>query len=64
MGMFSVKITFDRKNPVTKRLEQDTVREGILEAKDAPAAKTQYLKQFKKNEPHRRRVKSVVVHTA
>ena len=64
MGMFKVKITFDRKNPVTKAMEYDSVREGMLEAQDARKAKTAYLKQFKKNEPTRRRIKSVEVHTA
>lgn len=64
MGMFRVTVTFDRKNPVTKKLEENSVREGTLEAKDARHAKTLYLKQFKKNEPTRRRIKSVEVHTA
>lgn len=64
MTIFRVTVTFDRKNPVTGKYEEDSIREGTLDAGDARKAKTAYLKQFKKNEPTRRRIKSVEVRPA
>lgn len=61
MAKYKVKIIFDRLNPITKKMEKETYREGVFSAVNAEAAKELYLKQFRRNEPTRRRIRSVKV---
>jgi hypothetical protein len=61
MPKFQVTVTFDRINPTTKKLEKNSVREGMFFTIDAATAKAGYLQQFKKSEPTRRKIHKVVV---
>lgn len=61
VAKYKVKIIFDRLNPITKKMEKETYREGVFSAVNAEAAKELYLKQFRRNEPTRRRIRSVKV---
>lgn len=61
MPKYKITVTFDRKNPVTKKLEKKAVREGIFYSTDRESAKESYLKIFKQNEPDRRKIHKVEV---
>lgn len=61
MPQYRVTVRFDRLNPVTNKLEKQSVREGTLAAASSLEAKDKYLKQFRKNEPTRRKIHHVEV---
>ena len=61
MPQYRVKVTFDRLNPKTKALEKNAVREGTFWAVTREAAKKLYLRQFKENEPTRRKIHKIEV---
>lgn len=51
MPLFRVKVTFDRKNMVTGRLEKNSVRESEFSSTDVESAREGYLARVKRNEP-------------
>lgn len=61
MPKYKVTVTFDRLNPKTKAIEKNSVREGVFYSSTPESAKKFYLRQFKENEPTRRKVRSVRV---
>lgn len=61
MPKYKVTIKFDRINPITKAVELGSVRENEIYSTTANDAKQFSLRQFKKNEPTRRKIHSVEV---
>lgn len=61
MPKYKVKITFDRVNPASQEVEKNSVRENEIYSTTANDAKQFSLRQFKKNEPTRRKIHSVEV---
>jgi len=61
LKLYKVTVTFDRMNPKTGSFEKDSERFGSIWAESKAEAKKQFLDQFKKNEPTRRKISSVTV---
>jgi hypothetical protein len=59
---YTVKVIFDRWNVSGNRLDEDSVREGEIEAVDEHEAIQKYLTMFRDDEPTRRKITSVTVH--
>ena len=64
MPKYLVTVVFDRIVRLpdnTKRIDRDQQRQGTAEASTGELAKAKYLRQFKKNEPDRRKIHRVTV---